>query len=164
VLSLQRIIPQNIELFKTARLQALRDSPSAFGSTWQREANFSDEEWRARIDHWDGEAGVGFLALDNDVPCGIAGALVDPSDRNQAQLVSMWTAPSHRRQGVGTLLIDAIGAWMRSRDVSALVLMVTSTNDPAIRFYERLGFAMTGRTEPYRNDPALAQFEMIRRA
>jgi len=30
-----------------------------------------------------------------------------------------------------------------------LQLMVTSNNEPANRFYQRLGFTETGRTEPY---------------
>ena len=164
MLTIQRIVSQNIDLFKALRLCALEDSPNAFGSTWEREMSFSDEEWRTRIERWSGETGIGFLAMDGDVPCGIAGALVHASDRSRAELVSVWTAPTHRRKGVGGLLIDAITEWMRSRDISTLVLMVTNTNEPAIRFYTRLGFAMTGRKEPYRNDPALTQFEMIRSA
>jgi ribosomal protein S18 acetylase RimI-like enzyme len=40
--------------------------------------------------------------------------------------------------------------------------MVTSVNDSAIRFYERLGFARTGRSEPYPNDPSITEYEMSR--
>jgi len=40
--------------------------------------------------------------------------------------------------------------------------MVTSNNERAIRFYERLGFAKTGRTEPYPNDLAIIEYEMLR--
>jgi len=40
--------------------------------------------------------------------------------------------------------------------------MVTSNNEPAILFYQRLGFTLTGRTAPYANDPALLEFEMSR--
>ena len=40
--------------------------------------------------------------------------------------------------------------------------MVTSNNDAAMRFYESLGFVRTGRTEPYPNDAALVEFEMMR--
>ena len=38
--------------------------------------------------------------------------------------------------------------------------MVTSVNDTAERFYERLGFARTGHTEPYVNDPEIDDVEM----
>jgi ribosomal protein S18 acetylase RimI-like enzyme len=43
-----------------------------------------------------------------------------------------------------------------------MVLTVTSNNGTAMRFYEGLGFARTGRTEPYPNDPALFEHEMER--
>jgi ribosomal protein S18 acetylase RimI-like enzyme len=43
-----------------------------------------------------------------------------------------------------------------------LQLMVTSINEPAIGFYERLGFTRTGRTEPYPNDPTVIEYEMSR--
>jgi ribosomal protein S18 acetylase RimI-like enzyme len=40
--------------------------------------------------------------------------------------------------------------------------MVTSCNQDAVEFYMRIGFSMTGRTEPYPNDPALVEYEMSR--
>jgi ribosomal protein S18 acetylase RimI-like enzyme len=41
--------------------------------------------------------------------------------------------------------------------------MATDYSQTAIHFYQRLGFSMTGRTEPYPNDPALLEFEMAKR-
>ena len=32
----------------------------------------------------------------------------------------------------------------------------------AMRFYEELGFARTGREEPYPNDPEMVEYEMTR--
>jgi hypothetical protein len=46
--------------------------------------------------------------------------------------------------------------------MSCLLLMVTSKNSTAIRFYEQCGFAMTGNTGPYPNDPALFEYEMAK--
>jgi len=63
---------------------------------------------------------------------------------------------------VSASLIDAVRGWAKSRGVAALKLMVTSENNRAIAFYERYGFVKTGRTEPYPNDPALFEFEMVR--
>jgi len=40
------------------------------------------------------------------------------------------------------------------------LLMVTSNNDTAIRFYERLAFTKTGRAEPYPNDASVFEVEM----
>jgi ribosomal protein S18 acetylase RimI-like enzyme len=160
VLSVQRITPLDIEIFKAVRLRALQDTPFAFGSTYEHEAAFSEEEWRARIQRWDGQTGAGFLAIEANAPCGIAGALLDQSDCSRAELVSMWTAPTHRRKGVGGLLVASVITWARSREVRTVRLMVTNANQTAIRFYRQLGFALTGRTEPYPNDPALEELEM----
>ena len=116
----------------------------------------------ARLERWSGEKGVGFLAMDEQAPCGIAGALLDLEETGRAQLVSMWTAPTHRRRGVGRLLVNAVLDWAKQREVKTLLLMVTSTNNSATRFYEQLGFTMTGRTEPYPNNPAMLEHEMAK--
>src|SRR5215813_7561728 len=157
---LERITMQNAMVFKAVRLRALQDTPSAFGSTYAREAQFADAEWIKRAGNMNGERSIGFIAMDAGVACGIAGCFLDQTDDTQAQLISMWTAPTHRQQGVGRLLVNEILEWVRKRKVRVLRLMVTSNNDPAIRFYERLGFSKTGRTEPYPNDPALIEYEM----
>jgi len=83
-------------------------------------------------------------------------------DATQAHLVSMWTAPSHRRRGVGRLLLDKVFAWAGRRGARSLCLLVTSNNSAAIRFYECLGFSRTGRTEPYPNDPSVLEYQMRR--
>ena len=159
---IEPITLENIEAFKAARLRALLDSPSAFGSTYARESMMSAVEWVQRVIRWNGTLGVGFLAVEQRVICGIAGALLDEKDLKQAQLVSMWTAPEHRQLGVGRMLVEAVIGWARNSGVERLNLMVTSPNQGAILFYQRLGFAMTGQSEPYPNDPGLVQLEMSR--
>ena len=159
---IEPIAVPNVTVFKEVRLRALQDTPSAFGSTYARESQFTDAEWIDRAIRWNGEKGIGFLAIDDGVACGIAGSFLDENDAMRAQLISMWTAPSHRRQGVGRLLVDEVAAWARLRGAQTLQLMVTSVNEPAMRFYERLGFTRTGRTEPYPNDPAVIEYEMAR--
>lgn len=158
--SIERISPLNIAVFKDVRLRALQEAPYAFGSTYAREVQFDDAEWARRVERWNGERGVGFVAMDSATACGIAGSLLDDKDPARAQLVSMWTAPTHRQLGIGRLLVDAVLDWARTRNVHALLLMVTNKNDSAIRFYERLGFTKTGRTEPYPNDPNIFEYEM----
>jgi ribosomal protein S18 acetylase RimI-like enzyme len=159
---IEPITLQNLPLFKDVRLRALQEAPYAFGSTYAREAAFTDSEWVARLDRWNGVRGIGFVAVDDGRPCGIAGTLLDEKNPERADLVSMWTAPSHRQTGVGRLLVNQVLGWSAGRNVSTLLLMVTSNNAGAIRFYEKLGFARTGRTEPYPNDPTVTEYEMSR--
>jgi len=156
------ITPQNVFTFKAVRLRALQDTPHAFGATYANESQLTDAEWIQRTERWSGEKGIGFLAIDGDAACGIAGSFLEQDDATRAKLISMWTAPTHRRRGVGQLLVNEVLNWARSRNARTLLLMVTSHNEPAIRFYEHLGFTRTGRTQPYPNDPAVLEYEMFR--
>ena len=159
---IERITVENVAVFKEVRLQALQEAPYAFGSTYAREAQFEDAEWVRRAEKWNGERGIGFIARDEGVACGIAGSFLDAEDASRAQLISMWTAPTHRRKGVGQMLVESVLGWAKSREARVLQLMVTSHNEGAIRFYERLGFVRTGRVEPYPNDAAAVEYEMER--
>jgi ribosomal protein S18 acetylase RimI-like enzyme len=156
------ICPQSVATFKAVRLRALQDTPLAFGSTYARESQLSEAEWSQRVTQWNGDRSVCYLAWDEDEGCGIAAGFLDREDATKAHLVSMWVAPAQRRRGVGRLLVEGIIDWARGGGAKTLRLMVTSSNDVAARFYERLGFIKTGKTEPYPNDPALVEFEMIR--
>ena len=93
---------------------------------------------------------------------GIAAGVRDQNHSKRANLMSMWVAPAHRRLGIGRMLVDAVAAWARTRNMLHLCLMVTSNNDHAMQFYQSLGFALTGRSEPDRNDPALFDLEIHR--
>ena len=162
MISLESVTPQNAMTYKAVRLEALQDTPSAFSSTYAKESQYSDDRWVERASQLTGKQATVYLALNAGAPCGLAGGYFDRDKAPHANLSSMWVASSHRRLGVGRQLVDAIAAWADSRHASALYLLVTSNNEPAIAFYQNLGFTMTGHTEPYPNDPALIEHEMSR--
>jgi GNAT superfamily N-acetyltransferase len=55
-------------------------------------------------------------------------------------VVSMWTEPSHRRRGLGSLVLDAILQWCRARQIRRLTLHASDEGRP---LYERFGFRPT---------------------
>src|SRR5206468_12188234 len=139
MIQLVPISASNAFTYKTIRLGALQDTPTAFGSTYAKESHLTDEEWIARAVKWNsGDKSAAFLAMDDDEACGIAAGYF-PDDGSGPYLVSMWVAASHRRQGVGRLLVNAIFDWARSRNARSLILHVTTTNEPALKFYDSLG-------------------------
>jgi ribosomal protein S18 acetylase RimI-like enzyme len=157
---LHQITPALASTYKQVRLRALSDTPSAFGSTYARESNFTDADWLQRAANLCTPRSIGYLAHHLNEYSGIAAAFLSVQTPQQAELVSMWVAPNHRRTNTGRLLVNAIETWARSREAHTLQLMVTSSNLAAIAFYQRLGFTKTGRTEPYPNDPSLIEHEM----
>jgi GNAT superfamily N-acetyltransferase len=146
------------ETLRDVRLAALREAPYAFGSTYGREAAFTEEQWRGRFI---GDRSVTFFAYwpESAEPAGLAGVYVDDA---VADVVSMWVRPSARGRGVGEALIEATADWAKARDHTALLLWVTESNAPARRLYERCGFALTGERQPLPSDPTLPEVRMRR--
>lgn len=154
----REITADDWELMRDVRLAALAEAPSAFGSTYAREADFTEERWRGRIS----ERSVTFFAHQETAdatPTGLAGVYVEDG---AAELVSMWVRPSARGLGVGEALVEAAAAWAKTRDFGSLLLWVTESNAPAVRLYERLGFTPTGDRQPLPSDPALTVIRMSR--
>jgi ribosomal protein S18 acetylase RimI-like enzyme len=156
------ITPANSSEFIATRLRALQESPTAFGSTYAKESQFTEDDWKQRVSRWNGEKGIAHLAIESGMVCGIAGGYLNDRDPSRADLVSMWVSPTHRQRGIGKLLIDEVAAWARQKGATSLYLMVTSSNDIAMMFYQRQGFTKSGRIEPYPNDPTLREYEMFR--
>jgi RimJ/RimL family protein N-acetyltransferase len=66
-----------------------------------------------------------------------------PASRHVAD-VGLMVAESHRRQGVGTMLLEQAVAWARESDVRKLELHVFPWNEPALGLYESFGFVREG--------------------
>jgi GNAT superfamily N-acetyltransferase len=148
---------------KTVRLRALQDIPTAFGGTYAEESQLSAGDWLKRVAAWNsGSNSVCYLAMDEGLPCGIIAGYLDDHDPPRPTVASMWVAPAHRRTGLGTRLLNEVQRWAEHLGTGQLRLMVTGGNERAMRFYERFGFVFSGTTGPYRNDPAIFEYEMIK--
>lgn len=156
----KRIKAEDAFVYKDVRLRALEDTPTAFSSTYAKEAEFSDAEWRKRAESCNGEKRIGFLAFDDERACGMVFCFREEGDPTVGTIVSMWVDPTVRRVGAGKQLIDAVVEWAPGVGIRELKLMVTSVNQGAMAFYERIGFRMTGKTGLYPNDPAITEYEM----
>jgi GNAT superfamily N-acetyltransferase len=148
------------QALRDIRLEALRDAPTAFGSTYERETERSEAHWRDRI-----ARGGTFLAFVPEVsatqPAGLIGGYLE--DPVTVELVSMYVRPRARGRGVGEALVAAVIDWAGQRNAPAVRLWVTETNAPALALYERCGFALTGERQPVPSHPSINEVAMIRR-
>ena len=131
---------------RTLRLRALADTPSAFGSTYEREVAFTEADWQRRLQP---EANPHFVCGRPDAePVGIVAVGVDrtePDDR-VAHVWGMWVDGSARGTGVADALLETAIEWATSNGFMVARLQVTEGNVRAERMYERLGFRRTGAT------------------
>jgi len=61
--------------------------------------------------------------------------------KQHAYLGFMYVDPAHRGKGVNKLVIDSLTKWAISQNITELRLDVYDENAPAVRAYEKVGFA-----------------------
>lgn len=138
--------PDDWETWRDLRLRALRDSPSAFGSTYDREATYDKALWRDRLSA-EQPTSVAVLAYRDGEPAGMGAGFGDLP--GFVHVVAMWTAPEHRGDGVGTAVLETLAGWAAERGYR-LHLDVNVANPGARALYERCGYVATGETRPLR--------------
>lgn len=69
-------------------------------------------------------------------------------------LEDIFVLPEHRRAGVGRALMGALASEALARDCGRMEWQVLDWNEPAMRFYQRLGGAQLREWLPYRLERA----------
>src|SRR5678815_1059522 len=105
---LEPISSKNSPIFKDIRLRALQDSPTAFSSTYDEESKLTDADWEKRATQWSCAKSIGYLALDDRAAVGIVAGILNQTEPSRADLVSMWVASTHRRKGIGRMLVETV--------------------------------------------------------
>ena len=156
VVVVRRAVTADWEQSRLIRLEALRNAPLAFASTFEREAGFGPAQWQERI-----MTGAQFLADADGAVVGTATGVVDTGDPSTMLLVAMFVVPSARGRGVGRLLVGAVVEQARLEGARQVRLHVVETNAGAERLYARAGFVRSGATLRLPHQPDLLEHEMV---
>lgn len=147
-IAVRRLGPSDFAQYKTIRLEAVKQEPTAFGGSYEDEVLLEDSFYQDRF------AGL-WAAPDNGVfgaftsaeeLVGVAG-LFRQSNRkmsHKGMLWGMYVRSSYRKFGVGRQLVETVISFARSIPVDLVGLCVVECNLPAVRFYESLGFRAWG--------------------
>ena len=155
MVTVREAVPCDWQALRDIRLEALRTAPSAFGSSYEREAAFGERDWLRRI-----ARGGNFLAYLPEAGASEAGAsepvgLIGgyPETADVVELVSMYVRPKARGRAVGEALVAIVLGWAQERGAKTVHLWVTESNDHARALYQRCGFEPTGERQPLPSDP-----------
>jgi [ribosomal protein S18]-alanine N-acetyltransferase len=91
----------------------------------------------------------------------IVGFAVSRMAADEAEILSIAVASSHRGRGLSrNLLLTHLGH-LAGRGVRTVFLEVEENNQPARRLYDRAGFAVAGRRERYYQQPGGEQLNAV---
>jgi GNAT superfamily N-acetyltransferase len=160
---LRRIHADEWRELRDLRLRALRDAPDAFGSTYEREIEYPDQDWLEwAVDSGEGGSSITVIALDDGRWIGMAMGAPHRDHPEEAGLFAMWVDPGARGAGVGRALIERVVVWAGSAGFAVLRLRVTVSNDAAVRMYARMGFSDLGDRLPLRDGSDVLTMSMTR--
>ena len=128
------------EDYKNLRLEALKNEPYSFGSSYQEEVSLSKEVWLSRMNN-------ALFALSNDKPIGMVVCTFDNQLNNKhiARIHGLYVDQAFRNQGIGLrLMYQAIALIHENKDIRKVELAVNPEQNFAVRLYNRCGFNSIG--------------------
>ncbi len=142
---------------RAIRLEALLDSPEAFGSTYAEAVTWPLEHWERIAE----ERPYVLAEVDGHV-VGMAAGGYNDQYPDTHWLYGMYVNARYRGAGVAEQLVTAINRWAREDGATALWLHVIDVVARARTFYRRLGFVETGETAALERDPRQRLVTMVR--
>lgn len=144
-MQLRRLNPSDSNSFQELRLAALRDVPSAFGSSYEEEKEFPSSTLEGRLQVRP-DRGV-FGAFEATTLVGLVGLGREDKRKleHKALIWGMYVAPQARGKGIGrALLLEALALARSAPAIRQVNLCVNASNAPAIQLYESVGFKKFG--------------------
>ncbi len=161
---IRRVEPEDWQSYRALRLRALGSDPLAFGSTLERERDFTEDRWRDRIARGSPSAPSSTWAA-VDATQRFVGMVVAARVDDAFHIFAMWVAPEVRREGLGGRLLDAALAWVEIvAPGSDVQLEVNPSQEAAVHLYRSRRFEPTDRSSPLDHSPGERLVEMIRSA
>jgi RimJ/RimL family protein N-acetyltransferase len=145
-ITVRRLRPSDSVEYRRLRLRGLRESASAFGSTYAEESKFPRKIFVAWLQPTDDKWIFG--AFENQRLVGVVTLIREDKIKvkHKASIYGMYVAAKLRRKGVGHQLVDTVlQAARRLRGLKQVRLAVVEGNDPALHLYEAFGFKVYGR-------------------
>jgi len=132
--------------YQELRLKALKINPEAFGSTYEREVNFTQKMVEERIRPTEDNFVLGVFD-DQNVLLGIVTYMRETSMKtaHKGNIFGMFVAPESRGNGLGKLLLqELVRKVKQTNGLEQINLTVVSENLSAKKLYSSIGFETYG--------------------
>ena len=138
--TVKKILKSDWQKYRDIRLEALKNEPSAFGSSYITELNRTDKDWQERFSMVEKSDGDRFFhsVCDNNRMISIGGAFRDNND--EWNVVAIYTKSEYRGLGIGKLLMTNILDEFNNRAIKKIFLKVNINQKAAISLYKKFDF------------------------
>lgn len=142
-MNIKLLTNQDFKLWKTIRLEALQNSPESFGSSYEEEILYTEEDWKKNLEN----NYIFGIFINNEL---VASACYAPfsnlKGKHRGMIWGVYTNVAHRKKGLSKALMQKLISHAITK-VGQLHLSCTTTNQQAQNMYENLGFKIYG-TDP----------------
>jgi ribosomal protein S18 acetylase RimI-like enzyme len=136
--------PKDAVIYQKIRLKALKAHPEAFATSYEEEKDFPLERIESRLNE---AHSFTFGAFAENNLIGVVTLIVETriKIKHRANIAAMYVDSEKRKSGIGRgLMAEAINKAKGIKGVEQIYLSVTSSNEPARKLYETLGFKTYG--------------------
>ena len=146
------------QVLRDIRLDALRDAPTAFGSTYAKQTASKRRTGDAGSP---AEPRSSPLRPTTTRPPQTGWSAGSRRSQSTVELVSLWVRPHARGLGVGDALVAAVIDWAGTVNATSVHLWLTEANQHARKLYERCGFRSTDERQPMPANDSLFEVGMM---
>jgi RimJ/RimL family protein N-acetyltransferase len=145
-MQIRRLTPADASAFQELRLAGLREEPSAFGSSYEEEKDFSASIIEGRLAVRSDQGPFGAFEQGNLIGLVALGRERMNKLSHKGLIWGMYVKPEHRGKGIArALLSEALSLARSVPELRQVNLSANASNTGAIRLYESLGFKAFGR-------------------
>jgi RimJ/RimL family protein N-acetyltransferase len=152
--SIRQLTADDWRAFEQVRLKALETDPMVFGSSYAKESQFTETDWRSRLEADDSAV---FMLFADETPIGITGVSVfsdDPTGKT-AILWGSWLEPQFRGKGLSELIYKARIDWAKARPTVERIIVSHRASNVSSKFAnQKHGFTYTRTHEKVWTDGA----------
>ncbi len=154
--------PDEWQELRELRLHGIKDSPCAFGRTYEEEVEKDESFWRDRLTN-STYLGVKEEGKFVGIMCYLPGEGM--KYKHVINIHAVYVRSEMRGKGYGRMLLEeALARIEKDPSIVKICLTVTSTQTSAIALYESLGFkkCATLEKEMFQNGKFIDAFEMVK--